>query len=821
MASFYGNIREEELKNKVAKDWFVDYDWTGIVGNIDFSVALKAEEGGQKRLWDETEFLLWAEAKQGTKHDIYESFVQLILTIGKAHTIDRYLPPTFLGAFDAEKIAFIPYNAVMEVFSQNDFNWNVTPSNHTTKEFIQLHELVKNTLETGAYLYHYDTDAVELRNFIRNNFRLNKESVSTIRINKNNFTHIYLKWLKDVKPSLDVDWDAAKAEGLIDADFYLADILSENNSTLRQKLFVLLQTDHYLYNIHRRATGAIQYDRVDFNDHQKAHNRFWKRYTRPPKEEYWDYIVNRRDLLVPQDIRERKGSFFTPSQWVELSQEYIARELGENWQDEYFVWDCCAGTGNLLAGLTNKFNIYASTLDSADVRVMKDLIANNSLNLLDSHVFQFDFLNDDFTKLPKSLQDIINDPEKRKKLVVYINPPYAEASNTRAITKTGEHRSGLAKQNKIYIDYHSLIGTAAREVFAQFLIRIYDQIQGCILANFSTLKSLQAQNFKNFRKVFQAKLCQLFLVPASTFDNVKGQFPIGFHIWNTAKKEMFEHIIADVYDKEGNYYGTKNIYSSNEKKLLTDWMKTAHDNINPRIAYLRMIGSDIQHNNGIYFTLTPSENDLEEHLLSNITEKNLIERCIYLAVRQCINSTWLNDRDQFLYPKDTWKEDFEFQSDCLAFTLFHGQNKISMVGGTNHFIPFTEEEVGAKERFDSHFMTDYISGKNRPTPKADLFTEGSENSEKAQPIVFSAEATAVMDAGRELWRYYHSFRAAKPNAAFYDIRLHFQGTNAKGNMNPDSTDEEYTHLIKNLRTCLKTLAKKIEPKVYEHGFLMQ
>jgi 16S rRNA G966 N2-methylase RsmD len=42
-------------------------------------------------------------------------------------------------------------------------------------------------------------------------------------------------------------------------------------------------------------------------------------------------------------------------------------------------------------------------------------------------VFQFDFLNDDFTMLPKPLQAIINDPEKRKKLVIYINPPYAEA----------------------------------------------------------------------------------------------------------------------------------------------------------------------------------------------------------------------------------------------------------------------------------------------------------------------------------------------------------------------------------------------------------
>ncbi|MEI2711223.1 MAG: hypothetical protein V9E96_19730 [Chitinophagaceae bacterium] len=72
--------------------------------------------------------------------------------------------------------------------------------------------------------------------------------------------------------------------------------------------------------------------------------------------------------------------------------------LGENWQEEYYIWDCAAGTGNLLAGLTNKYNIWASTLDQADVKVMHERIEHGA-NLLENHVFQFDFLNDDFSKL--------------------------------------------------------------------------------------------------------------------------------------------------------------------------------------------------------------------------------------------------------------------------------------------------------------------------------------------------------------------------------------------------------------------------------------
>jgi len=74
-------------------------------------------------------------------------------------------------------------------------------------------------------------------------------------------------------------------------------------------------------------------------------------------EEYWDFIIEHRHILVPQDVRERKGSFYTPSQWVDLSQQYLADAFGMDWQEEYYIWDCAAGTGNLLAGLINKHRI--------------------------------------------------------------------------------------------------------------------------------------------------------------------------------------------------------------------------------------------------------------------------------------------------------------------------------------------------------------------------------------------------------------------------------------------------------------------------------
>jgi len=88
-------------------------------------------------------------------------------------------------------------------------------------------------------------------------------------------------------------------------------------------------------------------------------------------------------------------------------------------------------------------------------------------------------------------------------------------------------------------------------------------------------------------------------------------------------------------------------------------------------------------------------------------------------------------------------------------------------------------------------------------------------------LEFSAAAKDVFMAGLELWKYYHQQPGCNVNASLYDIREHFQGRNEKGKMNNKSNDETYNHLIVELRSKLKCLAQKIEPKVYEYGFLKQ
>ncbi len=797
----YSNIREGELKNKVATDYFWIYDCTKEIGNIDFCVCMHQS---QKELFEQ-ESLLWAEAKKGSS-DIYNSIVQLILTIGKARTFDKFLPPPMLGAFDGEKIAFIPYNEIHDIFYQNDFNWNVTPSDYETKEFKIVHEKVKSTIDQKTLLFNYDKDDRELKKFIKSNFVVGKFGLTKTKIDKNNFMVIYNKWLQSVKPTIAVNWDIAKKGGIIDGDFYLADLLSQENNTLKEKLFVLLRHDHYELDRKFDDAGMFSSKRTDFSDKQVAHTQFWNRFDRPPKEEYWDYIVERRDLLVPQDVRERKGSYFTPQMWVELSQKYLTDVLGEDWQDDYYIWDCAAGTGNLLHGLTNKYNIWASTLDKQDVEVMHDRIKNGA-NLLDDHVFQFDFLNDDFNKLPKPLQEIISNPQKREKLLIYINPPYAE----------GDNRIGSGRRNiqvsKIHEQYAKQLEDANRELFAQFLIRIYYEIGGCMIGEFSKLKTLTGSHFKTFRQNFQAKLVRAFIVPAWTFDNVKGKFPIGFKIWDTKIKNQFEEIDIDVFDEKGGDIGTHGFYSYSDSEYFSKWVNSFKIKNGFYLGWLaRVTLNDFQSNSTI--NILNNKDQLALIRGVEIYDKNLIECGICFAVRKSIEATWINDRDQFLYPNSGWKNDSEFQNDCLTYTLF--QNEIQSKYGVNHWIPFAESEINSKEKFDSNFMTKYIQGKLKQDNIGDLF---GLQEQRTTALVFSTEAQEVFNAGREIWKYYHKQPNCNVNASLYDIREHFQGRNDAGKMNNKSDDETYMKLIRGLRESLRLIEKKIEPKIYEYGFL--
>lgn len=821
----FSNLNEEPLKSQIKAEFFKDKKFLYSGDKIDFMLSYQHSNA--------TLPILWGEAKRGDFDDLDKAFTQLLLTIGKHRLYTHHTPP-YLCAFNAFRMEFIAFNdTITSFFYKSDIDFSITPSNHNTEGFKHALDAFKAMCKPhNKLVFDFKTQSQECKEFIKNHLN-SSHLLSKIQIDKNNFFTIYQKWLEIVKPTIKIDWELAKAEEILDADYYLADLLSDGDKTIIEKLRTILRSSHYELKWGSNALNKLGLEgitKVGFTDGQQAHQEFWSVYERPPQLEFQASILERRDLLVPSDVRERKGAYFTPKIWVEKSQEYLAKALGQDYQEDYIIWDCAGGTGNLLRGLLNKANLYLSTLDHNDVAIIKDLASKNHLKLLENQVFQFDFLNDDFfsDKVPKSLQEILKDQEKRKKLIIYINPPYAEAGNKAKMSGTGEHKAKVARNNKTHETYKDFLGSGANELFAQFFMRIYKELNGCIMASFSTLKYLNSSNFKKFREVFKAKFLEWFMVPADSFDNVTGQFPIGFLVWDTATTPLkpTNALNLEVFDSSGGFLGYKTIRSCNKVLFLADYLQkfqpTKKDTI---LGYLDPGRNSFQHQNLVHISVIDKSQQSHVKYFPIITTTILLVS-VFFSIRHCIKHTWQNDRDQFYAPyNDAFQDDSEFKNNCLAFMLFHTQNRITTAQGTNHFIPFNEDEVNSKERYLSHALLDFLKGEIKEPKKSDSLFLNDKKENK--PLEFSPSASKVFDAGKEIYRYYHTrdftHTPYNANASLYDIKEFFQGRNAQGRLNlpAKAKDEYYKQLYANLQDALKDLAKEIQPKVYEYGFLRE
>ena len=345
---------------------------------------------------------------------------------------------------------------------------------------------------------------------------------------------------------------------------------------------------------------------------------------------------------------------------------------------------------------------------------------------------------------------------------------------------------------------------------------------------FSKLKFLQGPDFSTFRSCFQPDIRKIFLVPANTFDNVVGAFPIAFQIYNLQTKSPFVSFEADVYDKAGDFLGTKKIVSPDGQKYISKWITSFKDDSRPIIGWNEgATRNDFQSCRQFCILSSKSQNNSQPRGVW-ITDYNLMPVAVSYASRKIIEPTWLNDRDQFLAPADSWAGDMTFQADCLVWSIFN--NYVREENGICHWIPFYEDEVNSPAPFNSRFMADFLHGKIKRKAigvTGDLFEQqAAEEAAKTKPIdALSDEARAVLEAGKEIWMYYMTKPGIRVNASFLDIRAYFQGfkTTEKGKtmMNSTSTDSHYMDLLADLRGKMKALEAHIEPKIYEHGFLLK
>ena len=760
---------------------------------------------------------IWFEAKDTGKHSTYAMFTQLMHYVQQALNKGEKVPP-FLAVIDTQKAAIMKSADVIPFLEKKTIKWGKNASGYTQEAL----DAVSAHIGTHFVSFKIETHEEEFISTIKT--AIKSGDIIRTQITPDNLKQVFDKW---------VDMIGREIKGVNEDDYallFFADIMHDGTNSTHDNLTAAL--------MHKNNAPVFLLDgKVYELSNKEGYRQFWAIYHKPPKAEYRNYLLERRDSLIPIDERSFKGAYYTPLKVVDKAYDKLTETLGKNWQKDYLVWDMCCGVGNLEVKHSNPRNIFMSTLDAADIDVMKA-----TKTCVGAVKFQYDFLNDDITdegsidysltnKVPQALRDAIS---SGKKILVLINPPYAEATNADAISGSG-NKEGVAKTKFADIakaDY----GKASNELYTQFVVRIAKEIPTATIAMFSTLKYVNAPTLAEFRAKWNAKYLGGFVVNSKAFDGLKGSFPIGFLVWKTnnspssrgTKQSIFDSVETEVLDRDAQPIGMKSFYNLPNESLLTNWIDRPKTNkievvplknaVTPAtvtkdlrgtkwsdgaIGYMLSGGNDLQHA-GIQTVIFSSGYGSARGFFIN--PQNLWQVAIVFTVRRIIKPTWLNDRDQFLQPTESFTN--EFKSDCLLWMLFNGSNLTASANDlewngkkwsiVNHFIPYTEAEVGSHDRFESDFMVQYLKG-----------------------IKLSSEAQTVLAEGKKLWQDYFAhtdvrsvrdeLKLNRPDVGWYQVRKALQYRNASGDFPPVS--------FKAFEEAYKALTEKLQPMIYDLGFL--
>lgn len=789
----------------------------------------------QKNLIDIQTKEVWFEAKVGCKVSTYAMFTQLANYVYVALKEGEYIPP-FLCVIDCMKAAVMKTEVILPLLKDKSINikWGKSASDITQDAL----DIVSQYIGTHFVSFRIETQEKEFIDTVQN--AISTGEIIRTQITPDNLKQVFDRWVEMI---------GREIRGIEPENYcllFFADIMSDGTVSTHENL------PAELLHKNNRPTFLLDGKLYELGNYD-GYRKFWAIYNRPPEVEYRNYLLERRDSLIPTDERSFKGAYYTPLHVVEKAYELLNRTLGKNWQRDYILWDMCCGVGNLETKHSNHRNIFMSTLDQADVDVMKAAKTCRAATR-----FQYDYLNDDITddgkidytltdKIPESLRTAIAEAKAgkdatgkpAKKILVLINPPYAEATNADNTAKgagDAENKTGVAKTKFASVAMEKY-GKASNELFTQFFARIVQEIPNATIAMFSKLKYVNAPNFEEFRKNISIKYLDGFIVHSKAFDGLKGDFPIGFLIWKTCKEytEFPAEISCEVLDKDAKPIGQKYFYNIPNDQYLNVWIKRPKINSEDAIPLSNCITVSPMSkprvknwsDNAIAYMCTGT-NDLQNaasytFILSSVagrgnglfvTPENLWKCAVLFTVQKIIPHTWINDRDQFLQPNSELSD--EFKSDCLVWMLFNGSNLTASADNlvwdnrewsiTNHFIPYTEDEVNAPDRFESDFMVRYME----KLPKL----SGTDSP-------FSFEARAVLEEGKKLWRAYFSatderavrdkFKLNRSDAGWYQIRGALKERSQSGDFPPVSFSA--------FESSYRSLTEKLRPQVYKYGFL--
>lgn len=422
---------------------------------------------------------------------------QIIKYLKVIHDNDPTKMPKVAVVGDENETFVIPVSDIINYISIKDYEWNLSASS-MYKDEVLMNDLMEDDTIKNLYVYNPNNEFRDIVNKIK---LVNKGIFVPRTLTERNIDRVFEYFSKNIVVKID-----GKKLNPNDMVNLFAHIMLHPDSVVTK--------NNKLFNTMFKGTVTIG----DINKYNGFIQEYSRKYT-PKQKHVFTAILDR---LIEDATRRKQGEFFTPTIWVDKAHEYIASVYGENWKEEYVVWDPAWGTGNLTRDY--KFGeLYVSTLNQSDIDTANQMGYNP-----EATKFQYDFLNDDYDKLPEGLRNAI---EEGRQIIVLMNPPYGRANEG---GRTSTVSKGSADTLVGFEMKNSKIGASSAQLYSQFIYRITGM--GCNIAMFSKPNFMTSPSFKGLRKYMTDKMKfeKGFVMDAAEFADVKS-WPLTFTILSSKK----------------------------------------------------------------------------------------------------------------------------------------------------------------------------------------------------------------------------------------------------------------------------------------------
>ena len=373
-------------------------------------------------------------------------------------------------------------------------------------------------------------------------------------------------------------------------------------------------------------------------------------------------LILNNDKMNEKYVQKVQGAFFTPSQYVKISTEYVLKAIEESKKDgydDYIIVDRCAGVGNLESQFPEEVysHMILGTINEAET-----LTANIRFNGLCEVVVQ-DALSREGVLLYKEKIEEYKVKNKVKKLAVIFleNPPYFNITNTgRNSDRTKDDNT--EKHEKTYVQ--ELMPVSGIDLDEQFIWSCFNIYKPYGYIHYGPMKSWKSKH------LFDKEVKGAYICNRKYFNATESSIAL---LWlgNKDKENKFIDFDTEVDNKK---YRVKKVYNIISKLL--------PKKVDDGFLYLDT-GRFSSQNQYLHCCL------IDDKKKNNINENNILETLpIFVCAfddYSCSGKNPITDEVDFriidtIYRTsdlgNAYKKDKEFLQDCMLYTLCCSKHKV-------------------------------------------------------------------------------------------------------------------------------------------------